>query len=73
VKLSIYCEKRFSATSWYSELVKYDFMTVVLHEIAHELNVYDSMRYSNGIGAWGDGSATADPNILDILLNKYSQ
>ena len=45
---------------------QYDFMSVVLHEIAHGLNFAGSMSYSGGTGSWGYGSGY--PNIYDTFM-----
>jgi hypothetical protein len=47
-----------------------DFMTVVLHEIAHGLNFSGSMRYASGEGSWGYG--TDYPNIYDTFMQDGS-
>jgi len=44
---------------------QYDFMSVVLHEIAHGLNFAGSMSYSAGNGSWGYG--TGYPNVYDTF------
>ena len=41
---------------------KYNFMTVVLHEIGHGLGFYGSMTASGGVGSFGYGV----PNVVDI-------
>jgi len=63
----------FSSTfSWYYETdgathtSQYDFMSVVLHEIAHGLNFSGSMSYSGISGSWG--YATGFPNIYDTFM-----
>jgi putative transposon-encoded protein len=43
---------------------KYNFMTVVLHELGHGLGFYGSMTASGGIGSFGYGPNF--PNIVDI-------
>jgi uncharacterized repeat protein (TIGR01451 family) len=45
---------------------RYDFMSVVLHEIAHGLNFAGSMSYSGGSGMWG--YYTGYPNIYDTFM-----
>lgn len=42
---------------------KFDFVTVVLHEIGHGLGMSGSMKVSSGQGSWGYG--TGYPNIYD--------
>jgi hypothetical protein len=44
---------------------QYDFMSVVLHEIAHGLNFSGSMQYSEGQGSWGYNGY---PIIYDTLI-----
>jgi len=44
---------------------QYDFMSVVLHEIAHGLNFSGSMSYSGGSGSWG---YTGYPYIYDTFI-----
>ncbi len=51
---------------------QYDLMSVVLHEIAHGLNVSGSMAYSGGMGRWGYGSSPAYPNIYDTFMRDGS-
>ncbi|NOQ46519.1 MAG: hypothetical protein GQ559_07585, partial [Desulfobulbaceae bacterium] len=57
--------------SWYfgtdgnTPLAQHDFMSVVLHEIAHGLNFSGAMNYASGQGSWGyDGY----PNIYDVFM-----
>jgi uncharacterized repeat protein (TIGR01451 family) len=45
---------------------QYDFMSVVLHEIAHGLNFSGSMSYAGGSGSWG--YSTGHPNIYDTFM-----
>ena len=58
--------------SWYfgtdgnTPVGQYDFMSVVLHEIAHGLNFAGLMGYSGGQGSWGSG--TGYPNIYDTFM-----
>ncbi len=47
---------------------QYDFMSIVLHEIAHGLNFSGTMKYSSGTGSWGaDGY-----NIYDYFMKDNS-
>jgi hypothetical protein len=48
---------------------QYDFMSVVLHEIAHGLNFSGSMQYSEGQGSWGYNGY---PIIYDTLIRDGS-
>lgn len=51
---------------------KYDFASVVLHEIGHGLGFFGSMRVSSGQGSWGWG--TSYPTIYDhFALNGSDQ
>ena len=45
---------------------KYDFATVVLHEICHGLGFVGSMDVEDGKGSWGWG--TSSPVIFDLFL-----
>jgi hypothetical protein len=64
--------------NWYygtdgnTPLGKYDFVSVVLHELCHGLGFIGSMTVSNGLGYWGMG--TSDPSIYDrFTLNGWDQ
>ncbi len=50
---------------------QYDLMTVVLHEIAHGLNLSGSMDYGyfySGQGSWGYGASVRYPHIFDTFV-----
>jgi len=47
-----------------------DFVSVVLHEIAHGLGFAGTMSYSGGVGSWGGG--TAYPSIYDRFAENGS-
>ena len=49
---------------------KYDFVSVVLHEIGHGLGFFGSLRVSNGSGSWGSGSSY--PYIYDRYVENGS-
>ena len=51
---------------------RFDFVTVVLHEIGHGLGFYGSMRYQGGTGDWGIGSP-ALPLAYDWFLTGGSR
>lgn len=67
-------------TGWYfgtdgfPPLNKYDFVSVVLHEIGHGLGFAGSMGYSNGLGYWGktNDGVTFDPTIYDRFSENGS-
>jgi hypothetical protein len=48
----------------------YDFMSIVMHEVAHGLNFAGSMRVSGASGSWG--YATGFPNIYDTFMRSGS-
>ena len=50
---------------------KYDFATVVLHEIGHGLNFAGSMTVSGGLGYWG-WAQYPDPSIYDRFTENGS-
>lgn len=51
---------------------EYDFVTVVLHELAHGLGFSGLMQYNNGEGSWGVG--TGFPGIYDrFTVNGSNQ
>lgn len=56
--------------SWYygtdgqTPTSQYDLMTVILHEIAHGLNLSGLMNVSSGQGSWGDDGS---PHIFDTF------
>jgi hypothetical protein len=75
--------------SWYfgtdgnPPVTQFDFMTVVLHEIAHGLNFSGSMQcfnpsdpsnppYPTGTCGWGYGATPAYPNIYDVFMRDGS-
>ncbi len=70
-------------TDWYfgtdlnTPFLKYNFATVVLHEIGHGLGFFGSMRYDSGVGSWGytpTGSSVVYPMIYDRFTeNGYGQ
>ncbi len=47
---------------------KYDFVSVVLHELCHGLGFIGSMTVSGGLGSWGGG--TAYPFIYDKFVKN---
>lgn len=59
--------------SWYLGLDgnppsgEYDFVSVMLHEIAHGLNFSGTMQYQGGWAGWGRG--TGYPNIYDVFMH----
>ena len=62
-----------NVSNWFIDTVffqtnKFDFVTVVLHEIGHGLNFTGTMKYSDGTGAWGYGKDPAYPNIYDVFI-----
>ncbi len=64
-------------SNWYygtdgnTPLGKYDFVSVVLHELCHGLGFIGSMRIFNGLGFWGLGTS---PFIYDrFTLNGWGQ
>lgn len=68
-----------STFSWYfgtdgvTPAGKYDFVTIVLHEIAHGLGFSGSMRYGSycgdtNYGCWGDG--TSYPDAYDTFMQN---
>ena len=51
---------------------KYDFVSVVLHEITHGLGFSTSMKIENGIGSWGgliSGPGSSTPKAFDLYLS----
>ncbi len=60
-----------SSFTWYfgvdgnPPMNQYDFVSVVLHEIAHGLNFAGSMRVSAGVGYWGFAGYSGVPVIYD--------
>jgi len=50
----------------------YDFVSVVMHEIAHGLNFAGSMRVSSGVGSWGLTGYPNVPNIYDRFTQNGS-
>jgi hypothetical protein len=65
-----------SSFTWYfgadgnPPMSQYDFVSVVLHEIAHGLNFAGSMQVSGGVGSWGGG--TGYPVIYDRFAENGS-
>jgi hypothetical protein len=51
---------------------KYDFVSVVLHEIAHGLGFAGTMWVSSGVGEWGFGSGTISPDSYDRFTEDGS-
>ncbi len=52
---------------------KFDFATVVLHELGHGLGFYGSLRVENGVGVWGFGGSPSLPVVYDQFLTDGSQ
>ena len=51
-----------------------DFVSVVLHEIAHGLGFLGSMQVSSGVGSWGFGTSFLYPSIYDrFTQNGFGQ
>ncbi len=50
---------------------KWDFVSVVLHELGHGLGFAGSMTVSNGLGSWG--ANTGWPFIYDVFTENGSQ
>lgn len=46
---------------------QYDFVSVVLHELAHGLGFLGSMQVSNGQGSWGSGSG------LSFVYDRFTE
>lgn len=52
---------------------QYDFVSVVLHELAHGFGFFGTAQVSSGVGAWGWGAAgTVFPHIYDRLVENGS-
>ncbi|MGR0481017.1 MAG: hypothetical protein ACTFAL_06310 [Candidatus Electronema sp. V4] len=51
---------------------QYDLMTVVLHEIAHGLNLSGSMNFYSGQGSWGYEATPLLPHIYDTFIRDSS-
>lgn len=47
---------------------KYDFTSVVLHELGHGLGLTGDFGYDGGIGSWGRGLADGIPTVFDSLV-----
>jgi hypothetical protein len=64
-----------SSFTWYfgtdgnPPMNQYDFVSVVLHEIAHGLNFAGSMRVSSGQGSWG----CRDYPNLPVIYDRFTQ
>jgi hypothetical protein len=49
---------------------KYDFLTIVLHEIGHGLGLTTTLTVESGVGKWGTASgASLFPKVFDIFLS----
>lgn len=59
-------------TDGYPPMNQYDFVSVVLHEIAHGLNFAGSMRVSGGLGSWGFTGYSNVPVIYDRFTQNGS-
>lgn len=66
-------------SNWYfgtdgnTPFTKYDFVSVVLHELCHGLGYVGSFSYSGGVGSWGDPTYHY-PYIFDrFIYNGSSQ
>jgi hypothetical protein len=51
-------------------LGQWDFVTVVLHEIAHGLGLVGSMRVSYGVGSWGYSTGTT---LYPLIYDRFTE
>ena len=64
-----------SSAKWYlgtdgnTPVVKYDLVTVVIHELCHGLGFFDSMNAENSVGSYGIGTI---PIIYDKFVENLS-
>jgi hypothetical protein len=47
---------------------RYDFVSVVMHEIAHGIGFLGNMSVYNGMGSWGGGQSNSFPSVYTLFL-----